>query len=263
MDAPSPDESPSSDEESLPYTELNVGADITILLIHGAFSSGTREWNKVTPHLSKYHLILPDLYSRGKGTPQSSSMLLKTSAQQLASLIEEKAVHGKAHIIGFSLGAHVAVRLITTYPSVINTAFITGYNVFPDTNPTFMAYTFWLGGRIEGAFSKCMGRRPLESHTPTLDEYREVTKTICYEKWPPPWPARTLIVAAGKPGLFADHIRDAIKLQDIGRQSNLDTAAYTHVDFVHAWHSEKPETFAQTSRVWFEEGNVIEGFKKL
>ena len=157
----------------------------------------------------------------------------------------------------------MGVSLVTTYPSVISTAFITGYNVFPNTNPTFMAYTFWLGGRIEGAVSKCLRRQRPGSHTPTLDEYREVMKTVCHESWPSPWPARTLTIAAGNPGLFADHIKDAIKLQDLGRQSNLETAAYTHREFVHAWHHEKPETFAQTCKAWFEEGKVAEGFKKL
>ena len=210
--------------EFLSNTELNVSADNTILLIHGAFSTGAEEWDKVTPYLSGYHLILPDLYSRRKRSSSSSLSLLKTSTQQLAALIERKAVRGKAHIVGFSLGAHVAIHLIATCPSIIDTAFITGYNVFPNTNPTLMAYIFWLGGQIEGAFAKCLGRQPLGSHIQTLAEYREATNIVCFETWPPPWPARTIIIAAGKAGLFADHIIDAIKLQGIGGQSNLDTS---------------------------------------
>jgi pimeloyl-ACP methyl ester carboxylesterase len=263
MGASGPDERPLDEAELLSYDELNVGADNTILLIHGAFSTGAEEWNKVTPYLSGYHLILPDLYSRRKLLPSSSSSLLKSSTQQLAALIEKKAVRGKAHIVCFSLGAHVAIQLIAIYPNIIDTAFITGYNVFPNTNPTLMAYMFWLGGQIEGAFAKCLGRQSLGSHTTTLDEYREVTNIVCFETWPPSWPARTLTIAAGKAGLFADHVKDAIKLQDIGRQSNLDTAAYTHQDLVHAWHAKKPEMFAQTCNAWFKAGKVIGGFKKL
>ena len=63
MGASGPDERPLDEAELLSYDELNVGADNTILLIHGAFSTGAEEWNKVTPYLSGYHLIRPDLYS--------------------------------------------------------------------------------------------------------------------------------------------------------------------------------------------------------
>ena len=66
-----------------------------------------------------------------------------------------------------------------------------------------------------------------------------------------------------KAGLFADHVKDAITLQDIGRQSNLDTSAYSHQDLVHAWHAEQPEMFAQTCKSWVEKGKVLEEFKKL
>lgn len=249
-------------EQPLSYTELNVGAESTILLIHGFCSSGT-EWHEVAEHLSEYHLILPNLPSRDKYPLQYPSTLPSTLAGQLAVLIREKATHGKAHVIGHSYGAHVAIRLISTYPDLIDRALVTGYNVFP-YNPRLMASTFWLGGRIDGALSKCLGRLPLDPHgAPTLDEFRELMNTVCSAGWPAPWPAQTLIVAARKQGFFGDHVKDAGRLQEIGIRGNSRTVAYMHHDLAHAWHLDKAEMFAITTRMWFEDGEVPDGFDSV
>lgn len=84
-------------------------------------------------------------------------------------------------------------------------------------------------------------------------------------KWPSPWPARTLIIAAGRAGMLptADHPHDALKLRDIGREMNAETVAYTHPEMRHPWNRQDPELFARTAKAWFEKANIPSGFVEL
>ena len=47
------------------HTSLNADANSTIVFIHGAFVDGD-DWSLVAPHLSDYHLLIPDLPSHGR-----------------------------------------------------------------------------------------------------------------------------------------------------------------------------------------------------
>ena len=71
------------DEVLLNYTEYNPSGKSTVLLIHGACTSGLN-WDLVVPHLvDTYHLLVPDLPGHGQSqnvTPFSaeySSRLLE------------------------------------------------------------------------------------------------------------------------------------------------------------------------------------------
>lgn len=62
-----------------------------------------------------------------------------------------------------------------------------------------------------------------KSGTPcSLKLCREIAPAMVGEKWPLAWPARTLIVAAGKSGILptSDRLEDARKLMEIGREKN-------------------------------------------
>ena len=61
---PSPDDG--LDEVLLSYTEHNPSGKPTVLLIHGACTSGLN-WDLVVPHLADtYHLLVPDLPGHGQ-----------------------------------------------------------------------------------------------------------------------------------------------------------------------------------------------------
>jgi hypothetical protein len=72
--------------------------------------------------------------------------------------------------------------------------------------------------------------------------------------WPSPWPAPTLIVAAGKGSIIPsmDYHHDAVKLWNIGRELNSETVAVTHPGMRHPWNRQDPRLFAEMASTWLE-----------
>lgn len=259
--------------QKLFYQEQGGGNE-TIVLIHGAFSTN-EGWDLVIPYLSRtYHLLLPDLPGHGKSAdivPFSKEL----SARLTADIICERAGGGKAHVVGMSLGAHVAIELASKYPEVVKDVFVSGYEVFA-SSPQVMAYGLWTDNRL-GSYAP----RPLlrwlmddadikpSANPPSWSLCRSVADALCIkdEQWPSPWPARTLIIAAGKSGILptADHPHDAKRLRDIALevQGSGDTKAVTHPDLRHPWDRQRPELFAEAVEMWCETGNVVDGFVEL
>lgn len=261
----------SSDHPKLHHTAHNPSHSTTIVLVHGAFVSGLY-WDLVIPHLASYHLLIPDLPGHGKSqaiTPFS----VELSAILIANLIRTHA-SGPTHIIGHSLGAQVAIRLASTEPELIDSVFISGYEVFPKTTITpYIPYAAWLMPRVENCLPRPLIRWAMDgadlpradTSTCTLDLCRQIVSPETPFEWPSPWPARTLVVAAGKGGLIPtnDHPHDAVKLMEIGRGMNGETVAYTHLSMRHPWNRQAPQLFAETAKAWFEREELPDGFIKL
>ncbi|CAG8254591.1 unnamed protein product [Penicillium salamii] len=260
----------SSNIPILHYMEHNPGHP-TILLIHGAFVSGLY-WDLVIPYLSSYHLIIPDLPGHGKSraiTPFSVDL----SADLIADLIRTQA-NGPVHIIGHSLGSHIAIRIASKEPDLVNSMFISGFEVFPKTAlTTYMPYVAWAMPRVENCLPRPLIRWAMDgADLPrtdtgicTLDLCRQIVSSGTPTEWPSPWPARTLIVAAGKGGVIptSDHPHDALKLMNIGGELNEETVAYTHMSMRHPWNRQAPQVFAETAAAWFEHKELPQGFTKL
>ncbi|TIA23746.1 alpha/beta-hydrolase [Aureobasidium pullulans] len=221
---------------ALPHLEVNREAKQTILLIHGATGDGTT-WDLVTPHLPGYHLLVPDL--PGHGIARQHPFSVVHASNLLSQLILDRAHNRVAYVVGFSLGAHVAMHLRIEYaiPRSWTRWAMDGINIpRPD-------------------LSMC-----------TLDYNRQVFgHSDSTEQWPRAWPARTLVIAAGKGGLVPsnDRPQDALKLATIGQHLNSATRAVTHPDMRHPWIWQAPELFAETVRLWFEESTVPDGFVSL
>jgi pimeloyl-ACP methyl ester carboxylesterase len=256
----------------LPHLEFNPSAKQTVLLIHGATGDGSN-WDLVTPHLSNYHLLVPDL--PGHGIARVYPFSISKVAAALRSLILKRAHDGVAYVVGFSLGAHVAMHLVSHYPEIANCVLVSGFQVFPTTSLTpYLPYAIWAEQRLEYAVPRSWIRWAMDGtdlRRPdlsmcTLEYYRQVfSSSADDEKWPKPWPARTLVIAAGKGGLVPsnDHPEDAKKLAAIGRELNSATRAVTHPDMRHPWIFQAPQLFAETVRRWFEEEVVPQGFLSL
>ncbi|KAJ5159010.1 Alpha/Beta hydrolase protein [Penicillium coprophilum] len=260
-----------SDPPELHHTVFNPTGQTTVVLIHGALVSGLY-WDLVIPNLpSSYHLLVPDLPGHGRSHAPFSVDL---SARLIADIIRTHAINGSAHIIGHSLGAQVAIRLASSNPDVVNSIFVSGFEIFPQTSLTpYIPYAAWAMPRVENCLPRSLIRWAMDgadipridTSVCTLDLCRQIVSPETPTQWPSPWRARTLIVAAGKGGFIPtnDHPHDAVKLMKIGRELNAETVAYTHLSMRHPWNRQEPQIFAETAEAWFERKELPGGFVKL
>lgn len=117
---------PSADSSatSLSFTSLNDDKPTTIVLLHGGFTNRF-EFALVTPHLSDFHLLLPDLplHSASRHiTPGTTDH----AAWHVAQLIQSHAHGGKAHVVGVSMGGYIGQCLALDQPDLVRSLFVTG-----------------------------------------------------------------------------------------------------------------------------------------
>lgn len=231
----------------------------------------------MTPHLQTYHLLLPDLPSHASSrhlTPFS----IPASTAFLAELIRAKAHHGKAHIVGLSLGAHIAVHLASNHSNLVLKVLVSGFEVFPLRSllTPLIPYLLWFMTRLQSCVPRALIKYLMDGASIQRSDLDTVTLKLCREvvapmfgggkSWPTPWTADTLVVAAGKRGVLptADHPGDARRLAEIGRTSGrAETMAVTHRAIRHPWNRQMPALFAECVRRWVEEGEVATGFERL
>lgn len=251
-----------------PYSEHHPHATATIVLIHGGMSCGHDDWKGTVPYLNDFHLLVPDLPGHGSARqpdahPSISTFSLDAAAATLSLLIRTRAKDGRAHIVAFSIGAHVAMHLVPRQPELILDVFLTGYNVFPSMDARVLASLFWFQHWCQATVSRIASFHAATSPSARPPDtsfvaWRHIADTLCNDEFPKPWPARTLIVAVGRPGFpqFGDSPTVALRLCSIGRQANQQTTAHGSVDLTHAWPVQHPELFATAVHEWFQQGTV-------
>lgn len=265
---------------ALPHREQNQTGESTIVFIHGAFDDSV-SWDIVTPHLSKasdYHVLLPDLPSHGIASA-IKPFSVTIAANLVSELIARRAHNGIAKLVGLSLGADVALRIASEFPSVVdrNGVFVSGASTpIPREQKTatsqYLPHGAWLSQRIEWLVPRPLIRSlmdgadfPRQNLSKLPLELNKQIFTPEDSKWPSPWPAKTLIVAAGKKGLLPtdDNADTARRIAEIGREGNDGTCAVVHYGMRHPWSRQAPELFAEAVDVWFREGRVLEEFVPL
>ncbi|WP_328359307.1 alpha/beta hydrolase [Mycobacterium sp. NBC_00419] len=102
-----------------------------VVFLHGGIVSGW-SWDPVVTQLQHYRCLVPDLPQYGKSFEQGP-FNMSLAAQAIAELIRSPAGPGRAHIVGFSLGAQVAVQLMATEPALVDRAVLSG--TFINTAP--------------------------------------------------------------------------------------------------------------------------------
>lgn len=92
----------------------------TIVFLHGGGMSGWI-WEKQIEHFKDYHCLVPDL--PGHGESNEPLISLRDCAQKVAELIEKNG-YNKVIVVGHSLGAKVAVELLSVKPHMVDYAVI-------------------------------------------------------------------------------------------------------------------------------------------
>ncbi|KAJ5296076.1 hypothetical protein PENANT_c021G00375 [Penicillium antarcticum] len=241
----------------------------TIALIHGAFTT-SNDWKQIASDLAQsFHVLTPDLPGHGDAT--ESIFTVDNAADSIHKLIRESATGGKAHVVGHSLGAQVAIRLAEKYPNVIRTQIVSGFEIYPSLPSTpWLSRTLWTMNRVENlvprpAIRWLMDGARIGRSYPTMKACREIAEAMNTAMLPEPWPAPTLIVAAGRGGVIPsyDHPDDARKLAAIGRELNDRTIAVVHPRMRHPWHQQDPALFVSMIRAWIGGFEVPAGFESL
>jgi pimeloyl-ACP methyl ester carboxylesterase len=102
----------------------------TILFLHGAGVSSWM-WTEQIQHLSqRFHCITVDLPGNGESY-QQPWLSLADSADQVANIIRNEAFHGKAHVVGLSLGGYTALTLLQRHPGLVESVLVSGVTVRP------------------------------------------------------------------------------------------------------------------------------------
>jgi pimeloyl-ACP methyl ester carboxylesterase len=152
-----------------------VGAP-AIVFLHGGHMSGW-SWEPVVDRMQRYHCLVPDLPQKGKSFRQGP-LEMGRAADAVAELIRSRVRTGRAHVVGFSLGAQVGVQLLATQPELVDRAVLCGtvINTMPGVRLTqhalgLLARTKWFRWEIKRQWN--IGQVDIEIPSARIDDYRE------------------------------------------------------------------------------------------
>ncbi|KAA0103200.1 alpha/beta fold hydrolase [Mycolicibacterium sp. P1-5] len=102
-----------------------------VVFLHGGIMSGWT-WEPVVARMGRYRCLVPDLPQYGKSF-QQGPFEMSRAAGAVADLIRTRVETGRAHLVGFSLGAQVGVQLLASEPHLVDRAVLssTSINTLP------------------------------------------------------------------------------------------------------------------------------------
>ena len=104
------------------YVDEHGPADApTIVFLHGGGGAGWMWTPQVEALSSEFHLLVPDLPEQGRST-DGGQFTMASAAAQVADLVRTQSHGGRAHVVGLSEGAQVAVQLLADAPEVVLSA---------------------------------------------------------------------------------------------------------------------------------------------
>jgi pimeloyl-ACP methyl ester carboxylesterase len=102
----------------------------TICFLHGGGVSGWMWRPQVEALQDTYHCLVPDLPEHGLSAAVQP-FTIDGAAHRVTELIRERGHGGRAHIIGLSEGAQIAVYLLGSAPEVVDHAIISSALIYP------------------------------------------------------------------------------------------------------------------------------------
>lgn len=123
----------------LHYEETGIGSD-TILFIHGLMLA-SNSWQAQLDHFAATHRVITfDLRGQGRSEHSWNGLGLDSLAEDAAELIRILAPEG-CHVVGFSMGAFIALRLGARSPWLIRSLTLIGVSADAEGWSKMPAYT--------------------------------------------------------------------------------------------------------------------------
>lgn len=245
---------------SLYVEETGTPGAPTILFVHGVGASGWMWWQQ-TPAFTDFHCLNVDLPGHGKSS-HIPWMSFADTAQQVAEVIKARATNGKAHVVGLSLGGHVALLLLEHHTALVERAIVSGVTAEPMANPHLLRPQIWLMGimkqrwvasrqakalglppEIQSAFVENLSLMTMKTYRTVMEEalYYRVSSGLQQVKVP------TLMTAGSTES-------DGI-LKAVGVISHMMPNAQGRLaeGGKHGWNVQLPALFNAMVRAWIEE----------
>lgn len=272
-------ESIDTNSTELWHLSFHEDAPETIVLLHG-LGTCHAEWTFVWPHLSAYHLLIPDLNGHSKSA-HIEPTTIPGNAETVAQLIRTHAHGGRAHIVGLSMGGFTAVELVRKYPDLALSVFSTGaapYGGFrlwiTSQSPLFTALETvtkvapkWVTDRVNELSYKAQGIAVPEDVKAAVGQNQSAKLsnavfgsigTIKPESMKD-ITVRTLTVAGGR----MDAVEATRAQGRAMRESCVESRATVVRKAGHGWNLEFPELFAKGVLAWIQKRNLPEEFEEL
>ncbi|MCC6617387.1 MAG: alpha/beta fold hydrolase [Anaerolineae bacterium] len=245
--------------QSLYVDQTGTPGSPSIVFLHGIGASGWM-WRPQVAALADFDCLNVDLPGHGNSN-QVPWLSFADAADHVAALIRADATNGRAHVVGLSLGGHVALALLERHTDLVERAVISGVTAAPMPNRVWlgpqlalMSFLFrqrWfvrMQARALGLSPDMQAAFTDNLFAMSLDAYRRIyTEAVDY-RVPPALSAvstPTLITAGGR--------ETPIILDAVGAIMRLmpNAAGYLAPGHGHGWNVEAPDLFNAMLRTWF------------
>lgn len=243
----------------------------SILFLHGAGTSGWM-WQAQTHDLSDFHCLNVDLPGHGKSN-HIGWISLADTADQIAAIITAHATGGRAHVVGLSLGAYVALHLINRHSACIHRAVLTGVTAAPLPNGRMMKLQMWgmsylMRNRWFVRKQAKMMQMPDDAVAAYADSMLAMSRAAFVQIYKEAVNFRlpdhlgavqtpVLITAGGSEMLAILQAVEAIAKMMPNAVGALAPGLH------HGWNGEDPELFSTMLRAWFTGGALPDGLQLL
>jgi len=243
----------------LHHESLNEDKRSTIVLLHGLGSSHN-EFAPLLPHLTEYHLLLPDLPAHSASS-HITPFTVPYAADRVADLIRTRAHNSKCHLVGFSAGGFVAVELASKYPELLDSLFVSGvYSLAAKWGwmVHIAPYTPVVERLAPDALQSSVERRTGLKIPPGLRAELAANSKVSMLKVA--WKSlrefgggkRVSVRALAVAGERQDDVEGVRKLGVLFRSGNDASRAVVVEGALHWWGLQRPELFAEAVLRWLE-----------
>jgi len=243
---------------SLYVNETGMPGAPSIVFLHGIGASGWM-WEKQIAALADFHCLNVDLPGHGKSNHVTWVSLTDT-ADHIAALIQSRATNGRAHVVGLSLGGHIALILLERHANVVDRAVISGVTDAPMPNRALLKPQLWLMSFLlkrrwfvnmqarslplsldmQSAFTENLLAMSLQAYRHIWEEAVDfyVPSALNHVNNP------TLITAGGSETNIITHTVDTIPKLMPNAQGRIAPGRG------HGWNIEAPDLFTAMVRAW-------------